>query len=413
MTADLHAEQAVIGAVLLDARALDVVRTIISPDDFHRGAHRSIYEAVLHLAAEGIPVDAVTVTDELERRGHLADVGGTAEISKMISSASGVTKAAAGEYARIVAEKSVRRRLQAIGAEVAAKAPDPSVPLDDIRQLMADLPTERTGTIRCLSSRELDKLPKPEWLIKGVLPKGLVVVYGPSGSGKSLIVQDWGWCMASGRKWFGKDITKGRMLYVAGEGHEGLQLRRGAWMSDRAAGTDGWYCIPDPVDILNPSNVDELSAWIDKHGASVVALDTLAMTMGGNENETPDMNRYVQVCRQIRARHNVTVIVIHHTGVDQTRMRGNQSLFAAADTVIRVEPDKGQVKVSQPDPPAGKAKDAPRFAPFFFGLKEVDLGFDDDGERVTSVVLSTGPRLAAVPEPPPVVEPSGERELAW
>ena len=74
----VEAEQAVIGGLLLDTAAWDQVGDSVSADDFYRPDHKLIFEAIGDLVAESKPIDAVTVSEQLDRKGKLADAGGLA-----------------------------------------------------------------------------------------------------------------------------------------------------------------------------------------------------------------------------------------------------------------------------------------------------------------------------------------------
>ncbi|MEI2825790.1 MAG: replicative DNA helicase [Dermatophilaceae bacterium] len=113
---DVAAEQSVLGGMLLSKDAIaDVVATLRGPD-FYRPAHEIIFDAVLDLYGRGEPADAVTVADELTKRGSLPRVGGTAYLHQLISSVP--TAANAGYYAQIVAERAVLRRLVEAGTKI-------------------------------------------------------------------------------------------------------------------------------------------------------------------------------------------------------------------------------------------------------------------------------------------------------
>lgn len=387
--ADLHAEQSVLGAMLLDRRAIAEIRPLLSADDFFRGAHRSIYEAVTALAGRGEPVDPVTVTDELERRGWLADVGGATAVDALLSATP--TAANALYYARAVADRAARRVLADNATQAAGDALDLTVPVDETAaQLRDKVSGTRNGRIRCLSDGELDTLPAPTWLIDGHVPEGFTVLYGPSGSGKSFVALDWAYSIGAGTAWFGKPTTRRPVVYVAGEGAHGIKRRREAWRRERGHRTDGVHTIPDPVNMLDPRDAATVSAVVGDLGAGVLILDTLARTLHGNENDTETIGGYIAACDRIRAEHGCSIVVVHHTGLDTSRMRGNQRLFSDVDCVVRVrQDDNGVVEVSQPPPPAGKAKDAAHFEAWHLQLSVVDAGVDDDGQVVTSCVLTT------------------------
>ena len=113
---DVHAEQSVIGGMLLSKDAIADCVEGLKGVDFYRPAHELIYDAILDLYSRGEPADAITVSDELTKRGDLARVGGQAYLHQLISSVP--TAANAGYYAEIVAERAVLRRLVDAGTKI-------------------------------------------------------------------------------------------------------------------------------------------------------------------------------------------------------------------------------------------------------------------------------------------------------
>ncbi|MEO6142481.1 MAG: DnaB-like helicase N-terminal domain-containing protein, partial [Dermatophilaceae bacterium] len=75
---DVHAEQSVIGGMLLSKDAIADCVEGLKGADFYRPAHELIYDAILDLYSRGEPADAITVSDELTKRGDLVRVGGQA-----------------------------------------------------------------------------------------------------------------------------------------------------------------------------------------------------------------------------------------------------------------------------------------------------------------------------------------------
>ncbi len=83
---DMDAEQCVLGAMLSSKDAIaDVVEVVRGPD-FYRPAHELVYDAILDLYGRGDPADAVTVADELTKRGQIARVGGAGYLVDLIGS---------------------------------------------------------------------------------------------------------------------------------------------------------------------------------------------------------------------------------------------------------------------------------------------------------------------------------------
>ena len=113
---DVHAEQSVLGGMLLSKDAIaDCVESLRSVD-FYRPAHELIYDAILNLYGRGEPADAITVADELTKRGDLARIGGQAYLHQLIQAVP--TAANAGYYAQIVAERATLRRLVDAGTRI-------------------------------------------------------------------------------------------------------------------------------------------------------------------------------------------------------------------------------------------------------------------------------------------------------
>ncbi|MDO4253584.1 MAG: replicative DNA helicase [Kocuria sp.] len=113
---DNVAEQSVLGGMMLSKDAIADVVEVVRGTDFYKPAHESIYEAIISLYGKGEPADAITVADELTKRGDLDHVGGAAYLHSLISSVP--TAANAGFYAEIVQERAVLRRLVGAGTKI-------------------------------------------------------------------------------------------------------------------------------------------------------------------------------------------------------------------------------------------------------------------------------------------------------
>ena len=113
---DVAAEQCVLGGMLLSKDAISDVIEVIRATDHYRPAHQLIHEAVLDLYGRGEPADAITVANELARRGEIARVGGAPYLHTLIASVP--TAANAGYYARIVRERAIMRRLVEAGTRI-------------------------------------------------------------------------------------------------------------------------------------------------------------------------------------------------------------------------------------------------------------------------------------------------------
>lgn len=117
-------EQSVLGAMLIEREAIPRAIEILSADAFYTSKHQKIYTAMLSLFERGNPVDLITLSDELKRRGELDDVGGAYYLTELTTQ---VASAANVEYhARIIAEKSLLRKLIETMTGLVGQAYDPS-----------------------------------------------------------------------------------------------------------------------------------------------------------------------------------------------------------------------------------------------------------------------------------------------
>src|SRR3954453_21025429 len=113
---NLEAEDSVLGAMMLSSDAIADVIEILKADEFYRRANGTIYQALLAMYARGEPVDAVTVVEELKRRGDLQDIGGALRIHELVELVP--SPASAPHYAKIVAEDALLRRLISAAADI-------------------------------------------------------------------------------------------------------------------------------------------------------------------------------------------------------------------------------------------------------------------------------------------------------
>jgi replicative DNA helicase len=148
---NLNAEVSVLGSMLLSRNAVADVSEIVGPEDFYRGAHRTMFEAARDLYNRGEPLDTVTLADELDRRGALDDVGGVVALTDIVQQVP--TAANALYYARIVADQSLRRRLIDAGTEVTRLGYHPESGVDEAldaaEQVIFDVAQRgRTGDIQ-------------------------------------------------------------------------------------------------------------------------------------------------------------------------------------------------------------------------------------------------------------------------
>ena len=113
---NLDAEKSLIGAVLIDEEVLADVTEHVKPGDFYDKNHAMIYQAMMRLFEKHKPVDLLTLTEELKKKGELDVVGGSAFLTELTNYVP--TAAHAAAYAEMVSQKAVRRRLIRASADI-------------------------------------------------------------------------------------------------------------------------------------------------------------------------------------------------------------------------------------------------------------------------------------------------------
>ena len=240
------------------------------------------------------------------------------------------------------------------------------------------------------------------WLVKGWLQdRALIMVHGPSGGGKTFVVLDWVLTMASGRReWNGRKVRPGPVVYLAGEGHQGLRGRVAAWKQH--------------------NNVPRLDMWLSKGGCdlntrdglrrvvdavrelpvtpSVIVVDTLHRFLNGDENKAQDAKTMLDACAELMDAFNCAVVLVHHTGVSdeaQHRARGSSAWRGALDIEISIVP--GNAKGDPIQVVQRKSKDAELAEDLVAELVSVPIDgwLDEDGEQVTSAIVALTDRRPA------------------
>lgn len=119
----IEAEQAVLGGLMLDNDTWDRVQEHVSDGDFYRHDHRLIFRAIARLVERNVPFDAVTLSEQLDNQGLLAQVGGLAYLGELAKNIPSVANIRA--YAQIVRERATLRELIRVSNDIADSAYTP------------------------------------------------------------------------------------------------------------------------------------------------------------------------------------------------------------------------------------------------------------------------------------------------
>jgi hypothetical protein len=388
----VESEQAVLGCLLQDATTLNGISDVLVGTDFFRHEHRLIFRAIEAIARRGEPVDVTTVLEQLE--GETIEFGGDAYLNSLMlsmPSASHVRR-----YAEIVAEKatlrSIIRQADVVAARAFAPKASAAVVLDEAMAEFGRIEQIRQvkrARVPLLGIADLERsAQETRWLIKHVMPaESIGMFFGGSGTFKSFIALDAALHVAHGLPWLGRRTQQGPVIYIAAEGGAGLWRRVLAWHRARNLRWQGvpFHVVPAAIDL-------RADAWRVVEAAQAVGvvpvmvpIDTLSQTYAGEENSANDMAAYLrELGARFRDLWRCTVPLIHHTGHSAVeRPRGSSVIRANLDFLFGVYRDEKEMLATVT---CEKQKDGDLFEDATFSLTVHNLGTDEDGDRVTSLV---------------------------
>lgn len=127
---NIDAEEAILGGILLDPEAMGRIIEILRPEAFYISAHQEVYRAAITLQAQGRPTDLMSVTSWLHDHEKLDKVGGQARLAELVDRT--ISAVNIDQYAQLVMEKYLRRKLIQVGTEVAQLGYETNTPLEKV-----------------------------------------------------------------------------------------------------------------------------------------------------------------------------------------------------------------------------------------------------------------------------------------
>ena len=234
----------------------------------------------------------------------------------------------------------------------------------------------------------VERSQKQSWLVKYVIPEGMGVIFGQSGTFKSFIALDLALHITYGMQWLGQKTIKADVVYVSAEGGGGVSKRIQAW--HEARGMDWRKCsLKVVIDHITPdTDFVRLRKEIESiGGARLIILDTFSQIFEGDENSAESVSEFLRLLsRTLLKPLGSTIILIHHVGhSEDSRPRGSSAITANADFLYSVSRTKGErIAIFENT----KMKDADLFLPVNFHASKIDLGADQDGDPLSSLSAS-------------------------
>lgn len=252
--------------------------------------------------------------------------------------------------------------------------------LDPAKEEQQAQPEEQAKRFTFHSAADIINAPQHADAIKSVATSyGVITIYGPSGSAKSFLAVHMADCLGDGSAFFGFKTQIKQVVYINLEGS--MKTRLAAIRADKKRDvSDNVRFVTEPFHILK--DVEAVAADIPE--GAVVFIDTLnAASPGLDENSSRDMGLILEAAKKLQQITKGLVVIVHHSGKDASKgLRGHSSLYAAMDAVIEVgrNGDSRYWRLAK----SKEGRDGIRRG---FRLKSVGLGYDADGEPVTSCVV--------------------------
>jgi hypothetical protein len=401
-TALIEMERALIGALInLSGDGLEGQKTAFeavkpySIADIYNPTNLSIYSSVASMIVEGTICTPELLHKRLVDRKTLDDIGGLGTIVQLCRDAASYSSPDAVKgLAKNLFDESRRRKAYELTSIVQQGEAD-NRPLDDIlsdaQELIGTLQKKQGQGKNNIALRTTTDILAPRvlrYLVDDLITMPAIIgVYGSTGHGKSFVVVDMACHIAAGKAYNGYSVKQGSVLYVAAEDASGIERRIAAWIKANPSYPldDALHLIAEPC--LLPSQTQDLIDCIASvPDLRLVILDTLNLTLEGNENDTTDMTAYMRAAKAISQSYpDLCVLIVHHAGKSgQDFARGSVAFKANLDVEFCVRMDAGVVTISNT-----KVKNAAEAKPlaFSFATIELDNWTKEDGSHIESAVL--------------------------
>lgn len=341
-----EAEESLLGSVLIDPDVLPLLKMQASHFNIHK--HRFIWEAFDKLLSAKSAVDVVTVSDQLEKDGVLAKIGGSAFLTALINRTPSSINAE--HYAAIVSDYARRRQDVLIADMIVKGAHNGGVDRTRVIDLLNNnaVLDATADPSQCSTWADIDAGPIeyswPAWLVKGLL----TLLVGYSGDGKSLLalrvlgpfITEEMW--PDGTRYTGE---RGKVLWVECEAAQALNVLRAnvfKYPLDRIM-----TALPDPLEDVSLDNLEH-RAIIEQRAklpeVKCIVIDSLSGSSQRKENET-GIKEITLWAAKLARDLNKPVLMVHHLGkkkewdsevITLDRVRGSSAIVQFARIVWAV-----------------------------------------------------------------------------
>ena len=295
--------------------------------------------------------------------------------------------------------------------------------MDKMVAMAAKRPPELEKPSELLKWEDIMNMPDPTYIVDQAIPEnGLVMIYGPYGAYKTFVGVDLLMAVAGGCPWMGLEVTDpGEVVYITPEGVSGFKWRITAWYKHRGANTGSLIrhvnFLPRMPMFGDLEQVQGLHDLLRGMHPKIIVLDTMAHAMAGmDENAQKDAGLFIARVMMLKRELDCTVVLIHHTGKDETRgARGASGIPAACDTVFEVtNPAANVVQVEMKKQKDGERWHRPRFYNVVRGEHSLALEYEPVAPVTDRTIIHEqySEALREVLTTPKVKPPLGNTRLA-
>lgn len=251
-------------------------------------------------------------------------------------------------------------------------------------------PVPKTGFLEPSPGSRLSRGQHLEWIVENLIPRGTIgQVFAPPGAGKSFMALDMAAHVANGEPWGDLRTVPGSVVFLAGEGVDGVYRRLAAIEQEKGLDTSK-VIIGTMPQFASKDHLKRLYKELSQvEDLCMVVIDTVARAMMGlSENDAGDMGLLVDAMGKIAKGLNCTVCAIHHTAKNNVdSSRGSGALTGGVDFELKLKP-QGDVVVVE----TGKMKDVANDLELAFRLITTELPgdrfTDNFGNALSTAVLS-------------------------
>lgn len=222
---------------------------------------------------------------------------------------------------------------------------------------------------------------------------GASVLYGGANVGKSFFALDLACHVVTGIEFRGMKVQQGAVVYVTLEGQQSFKYRlQAAVHGNKLSKPAPLFVVNSAVNLLDEHDPSNLVTAIQEAATpacgpiQLMIIDTLSRAMpGGDESRSVDMTTAIRAIDAIRAATGSHVMVVHHSGKDESKgARGHTSLRAAVDTEIEILGNSAQ---DERIASVRKQRDLAPIAPMAFRLENHEIGRKKTGAPITSCTV--------------------------